>query len=94
MPDDFSLGANLLMGCMFLVGLVTYRGLYDGVPFLASRAIAVMLEWVAATRARMYGTFTSLSDMTAPPADRRAAVSRIMTPNTTAISSARSRSLR
>ncbi|MFQ5424391.1 MAG: tetratricopeptide repeat protein [Phycisphaerae bacterium] len=54
LPYDFTWGEDALMGVMFLIGLLTFRGLYGRVPFLLSLAVGGILGYLAVLTVRLW----------------------------------------
>lgn len=62
---DFSLPEELLAGVVFLVVLLTFRGLYGQIPFLLSLAFGAIIAYFAVTTTRLL-TRTSVTLATLP----------------------------
>ncbi len=53
LPYDFTLGEDVLMGLVFTVVLLSFRGLYSRVPFLLSLALGGIIGYVAVLTVRL-----------------------------------------
>ncbi|MCA9289600.1 MAG: 4Fe-4S binding protein [Phycisphaerales bacterium] len=53
LPYDFTVGEDVLMVAVFVVGLATFRGLYGRVPFLLALAVSGILAYFAVLALRL-----------------------------------------